>query len=406
MKIFKVPKDYQQTELEEIATDRIIDQLEGEMPGPHLIFFGGIHGNEPSGIFALKSVIQKIREEKIPLKGKITAIAGNLWALKRKERFQKRDLNRLWTKKNVFALDHGHFTPSNEDEEQFVELHDLIQEIIKNQSGPLYFFDLHTTSSQSIPFIPVNDSLINRTFARKFPVPLILGIEEYIDGPVLSYINDLGYVSFGFEAGQHEDPISVKNHEIFIQLSLAFSGACSNEDMQVSQHLAFWDKKYSPYENFYEIIFRFHVDQKIPFQMMPGFESFQEVKKGEKFAIYGEEEIFAHKNTRIFMPLYQSKGEDGFFLIRKTPEVFLKLSAFLRKNKLDQIITWLPGVRWASKEKDSMIVDLRIARFLVKPIFHLFGYRFVQRDQTHLIIWNRERKSRYREYENETWFKV
>nr|WP_290427063.1 succinylglutamate desuccinylase/aspartoacylase family protein [Algoriphagus limi] len=376
------------------------------MPGPQLIFFGGIHGNEPSGVYALKNIIQKIRDEKIPLKGKITAIAGNLWALKRKERFQKKDLNRLWTKKNVEALDHGHFTPSNEDEEQFVELHDLIQEIIAHQSGPLYFFDLHTTSSQSIPFIPVNDSLINRNFANLFPVPLILGIEEYIEGPVLSYINDLGYVSFGFEAGQHKDPISVYNHEIFIQLALAFSGACSEADMNVNQHLEFWGKKYGPYEHFYEIIFRFHVNQKIPFQMMPGFESFRGVKKGEKLAVYGNEDIFAHKNTQIFMPLYQSKGEDGFFLIRKTPEIFLKISAFLRKNKLDQIITWLPGVRWTSEEKDSMIVDLRIARFLAKPILHLFGYRFVQRDQTHLIIWNRERKSKYRDYENESWFKT
>ncbi|WP_290508529.1 succinylglutamate desuccinylase/aspartoacylase family protein [Algoriphagus sp.] len=390
---------------EEIITDRFIDQLEGDLPGPHLVFFGGIHGNEPSGVFAFKNVIQKIRDKKIPLKGKITGIAGNLWALQRKERFQKKDLNRLWTRENIEALNQGHFVPSNEDEEQFVELHDLILKIIANETGPLYFFDLHTTSSQSIPFIPVNDSLINRNFANQFPIPLILGIEEYIDGPVLSYINELGYVSFGFEAGQHEDPLSVKNHEIFIQLSLAFAGACSQEDMEVTQHLEFWDRKYGPYEHFYEINFRFHVDQKIPFQMMPGYESFQAVKKGEKLAIYDNKEIFATKDTMVFMPLYQSKGEDGFFLIRKTPEIFLKISSFLRKNKLDKIITWLPGVRWTSEEKDSMIVDLRVARLLAKPILHLFGYRFVQRDQTHLIIWNRERKSKYRDYENEAWFK-
>lgn len=404
MKILKVPEDNLYPKPEPIETDRIIDQLVGELPGPHLVFFGGVHGNEPSGIFALKNIIQKIRDKKIPLKGKITAIAGNLWALHHRERFQKKDLNRLWTKENIEALTKGQFTPSNEDEEQFIELHDLILKIIDKQSGPLYFFDLHTTSSQSIPFIPVNDSLINRSFASQYPVPLILGIEEYIDGPMLSYINDLGYVSFGFEAGQHEDAISVKNHEIFIQLSLAFAGACTEEDMQVTEHLAFWDKIYGPYEHFYEINFRFHVNQELPFQMMPGFKSFQSVKKGEKIAVYGENEIFAHKNTIIFMPLYQSKGEDGFFLIRKTPEIFLKISAFLRKNKLDQIITWLPGVRWASEEKDAMIVNLQIARFLAKPILHLFGYRFVQRDQNHLIIWNRERKSRYRDYINEPWF--
>ena len=113
-------------------------------------------------------------------------------------------------KKNIEALSKDNFQPVNEDEIELAELFALIQEIIQNQSGPLYFFDLHTTSSQSIPFIPVNDSLINRAFAQQYPLPLILGIEEYIEGPVLSYINELGFVSFGFEGGQHTDPISVK----------------------------------------------------------------------------------------------------------------------------------------------------------------------------------------------------
>ena len=31
------------------------------------------------------------------------------------------------------------------------------------------------------------------------------GIEEYLNGPLLSYINELGYVAFGFEGGQHDD---------------------------------------------------------------------------------------------------------------------------------------------------------------------------------------------------------
>jgi len=70
--------------------DRVIDQIEGETPGPHLIFFAGIHGNEPSGVWALRNVLQKIRNEKIRINGKVTALAGNLRALQKGKRFKKK----------------------------------------------------------------------------------------------------------------------------------------------------------------------------------------------------------------------------------------------------------------------------------------------------------------------------
>ena len=40
-----------------ITVDRIIGQLIGEERGPCIIYTGGIHGNEPSGIFALQQVL-------------------------------------------------------------------------------------------------------------------------------------------------------------------------------------------------------------------------------------------------------------------------------------------------------------------------------------------------------------
>ena len=41
--------------IEDLDTIRIIGHIKGRQPGPTLVFFGGIHGNEPSGIFALYS---------------------------------------------------------------------------------------------------------------------------------------------------------------------------------------------------------------------------------------------------------------------------------------------------------------------------------------------------------------
>jgi len=186
----------------------------------------------------------------------------------------------------------------------------------------LYFFDLHTTSSQSIPFIPVNDSLINRAFAQQYPLPLILGIEEYIEGPVLSYINELGFVSFGFEGGQHTDPISVKNHERFIQLSLAFAGSCDSKNMNVKESLNVWKKEYASFQDFYEIFFRFEVKPESEFKMNLGYRSFQQVVKGEKLATSEGKAVLAEKNTDFYAALSSSGKRWIFSDSENTPAIF------------------------------------------------------------------------------------
>lgn len=79
---------------ETIRVDRIIDHIKGIKSGPTVVFFGGIHGNETAGVFALKAVFNEIRTKKIGISGEVYAISGNLGALESKQRFQDEDLNR------------------------------------------------------------------------------------------------------------------------------------------------------------------------------------------------------------------------------------------------------------------------------------------------------------------------
>ena len=110
------------------------------------------------------------------------------------------------------------------------------------------------------------------------------------------------------------------------------------------------------------------------------------------------------KKGILFMPLYQKQGEEGFFLIRKTPAWALKLSAKLRKWKIHEFLTKLPGVSWADSQHDRLLVNLNVARFLNRPIFHLLGYRSRQRDKAHLVISSREHKARNNDYRATIWF--
>jgi len=53
----------QKTDLEKYTDyeyDRILWQCTGESPGPVIVIFVGIHGNEPAGIQAVKKIKEKI----------------------------------------------------------------------------------------------------------------------------------------------------------------------------------------------------------------------------------------------------------------------------------------------------------------------------------------------------------
>ena len=138
--------------------------------------------------------------------------------------------------------------------------------------------------------------------------------------------------------------------------------------------------------------------------MHPGFVNFQRIKKGQKLAVCNEEEVISQHNGRVFMPLYQNQGGDGFFMVRNIPSFLLKLSAVLRKIHLDNLLTYLPGVRWQSEKRLALVVNRKLARFFTKDFFHLLGYRSKEIDKDHLVMKNRESVSRKKDYQEADWW--
>jgi hypothetical protein len=388
---------------ETIEIDRLIGQYRGECPGPTLIFIAGIHGNEPAGIFALHEVLDYLESKDFPFKGNMYAIGGNLHALGKGLRFKKKDLNRLWDEDSMTELRNGTNTSSEKEAIEQKEIYYIIKKILNKSSGPVYFFDLHTTSSETIPFITVNDSLLNRKFTRQYPVPMILGIEEFLDGPLLSYVNELGYIAFGYEGGQHDNPKSIENHISFIYLSLAFCGCLKRSQIDYQKNYdSLYKNSMSP-QTIFEIVQRYEIKPDEDFMMEPDFTNFSHIKKGQLLAKSDGNDIVAKEDAQIFMPLYQGKGDDGYFIIRGVLKVFLNLSAVLRTIRFDKALPMLPGVKWVNDKKDELIVNLKIARFFPKQFFHLLGYRSKQIDKTHLRMKNREAASRTSDYKGAPW---
>ena len=381
-----------------IKISRVLFKIENDTNGPTIVFFGGIHGNEPAGIFGLTSVLSELEESDVS--GNIYAIAGNLRALKEGKRYINKDLNRLWTKEELNSALQSHGLLSEHDEQ--LEIYKLIHDIVMKNKGPFYFIDLHTTSSKTLPFITINDTIINRKFSQQFPVPIVLGIEEYLQGPLLSYINTLGYVSLGFESGQHDSNNAVLNNIAFIHLALG----CSNvvKTTGTSKHNKFLKSVSQNSSDIFEVIYLHQIKDSDVFEILPAFKSFEPIKKRDLIALHNGQEISSKYTGNIFMPLYQKSGNEGFFLIRKIPPFFLWLSIFLRAIKADRIFILMPGISWQNKEEGVLKVNLKIAKYYAKSIFHLLGYRSKEADETHLFVTNRERVSKTKSYSNEPWF--
>lgn len=388
----------------EMVRERIIGHIKGKQNGPTLVFFAGIHGNEFAGVLALKNIIHELQNSTASINGEIYAIAGNLGALDKKMRFQLEDLNRIWIPKRIEEVQskNGECGP---EEEELLRLNNLLLNILANGKPPFYFIDLHTTSSDTIPFVVLNDSLLNRKFASNYPLPIILGIEEYLEGALLSYINDMGYVSLGYESGQHNDPKAIKNSVDFIRYTLHLT---ESVNFCGFERILFFKENLKRHESlpiFYEIYFQYHIDSGDSFRMLPGFENFQQISKGIDIAYASGRIIKTDSKKQIFMPLYQDQGNEGFYFIRPIPKILLWLSKGFRRFKVDHLLVQLPGITWKSKEKGNMVVNQKVARFMAKSFFHLLGYRARQYDQTHMVVKSREIVSKKEDYAETKWFK-
>jgi len=372
------------------GTERIRWTVPGNEKGPVLVVFAGIHGNETAGIHAIDSVASNLIDTRENLDGTLYSITGNMRALELGVRYVDTDLNRLW--ENGFNRSQYSSAGTADHSVEFkesLEIKRAVEWILDKHSGHasrFIFADLHTTSSESCAFILINDTLANRELARKFPVPQILGFEENIRGTLLSYINNIGHLSLGFEAGAHTNEASVERSKAFLRLSLHWLDILKLSKADVDAYERQLDIHPDVPDSYYQVSYHKIVDDPAKFEMKSGFQNFDEIKKGTPLAEENGELIEAPVSGRIFMPLYQKKGHDGF-LINEVSLFWLKLSAYLRKSFVHKLLRFLPGVEVENKR--AFRINLKVARFLVKDIFHLFGYRVVKTGEDTVICYRR-----------------
>ncbi len=354
---------------------RIIGEIDHGRPGPTFLAQGGIHGNEPAGVLALRRVLDELRRRDVPVFGRIVACAGNLSALAEERRFVERDLNRQWLADTVARLRQQDPALDRAEDREQRELLDLYQRCFEARNGPLVFVDLHSSSADGPPFTCTADTLPNRRLADAIPVPMILGLEECIDGAVMEWFNARGQVGLAVEGGRHDAESTVANLESAIWLALVAAGVVPNDRLDVATHRERLVTASRGVPHLVEIRSRRAITPEDRFSMVPGYVSFQPITVNELLAQDRNGPVRATEDGMILLPLYQGQGEDGFFTTRRVPRFWFELSRVLRRLRLGTTLRLLPGVRRAPDDPNTLLANPRVARWLTVQVFHLFGFR-------------------------------
>src|SRR5262249_27731037 len=312
--------------------------------GPTLLVLAGIHGNEPAGVLAVQRVLGRLQELDLDVRGRLVALAGNLPALARGVRYVARDLNRGWLPDAAKALQARDPDGLRDEDAEQRELLAAFDRALLTTRGPVVFVDLHTTRAAGPPFLCLADTSDNRRLGLATGVPMILGIEETIDGASLEYFSQRGVVGLAVEGGRHEHPDTASNHEALLWLLLERLGILRPGQVDTAPFRAQIARVTSGLPRAVEIVSRHAITAEDRFAMRPGFTTSRAGHEAHLPAPDRGAAAPAPPPCRVMLPLSQPLGDDGFFLARDVRPFRLRVTAMVRRLRLDAIVHWLPGV--------------------------------------------------------------
>ena len=262
----------------------------------------------------------------------------------------------------------------------------VIQAALDRARGPLHLADLHTTSAPGIPFVLFGDTIAQREFVSVLPIPIILGLEEQVDGVLSAYWSRHGCLTFGVEGGQHDDPVTIDSLEAVLWLALSKAGLLEGDLPELARAAALLETQRAGLPRVLEVLSRRAISPADEFQMEPGFRNLDYARKGQLLARDKSGEVRAPHDGLVIMPLYQGQGADGYFWGREVSPARLKTSDLLRKVGLERLLGLLPGVARDPRAPSRFVVDTRVARLYPLEVFQLLGYRRLRQHGHELTV--------------------
>ena len=136
-------------------------RITSDAPGPHVVMFCGIHGDEVSGIHAIEKVLfDFFGGTSALLRGSLTLARANEQAIAAERRYVKHNMNRM------FREDYGPEIDRNSYEFR------RTQELKSVLEGCDYFLDFHSAPIADVPFLVAEQKAVE--FYRKLGIPRIM----------------------------------------------------------------------------------------------------------------------------------------------------------------------------------------------------------------------------------------
>lgn len=303
--------------------ERIIGHLTGGSAGPTLVLCSGLHGNEKATVQAAQRVLRTLAKGEVAFAGEVAAFLGNPTAFYNDVRYIDVDLNRIWSEERCQRLAKGEALDTSfaEDADQR-EIFNYVEEIFFSKPDKdNYLLDLHTTSSEGAPFLIAVDKAGSFELGSKLPITFIHGVEGEIEGVMIEYYANRGVPSLVIEGGWHYSPFATDCLEAAIwilmeQIGIVSADSFKKSDNTLQQSHAVLDKAKNGLPTKLEITYNHNISPEDEFVMRPGFLNFQPVGRGELLGKDKNGPVFSPDDGRVFMPLYQGQGNQGFLLTK------------------------------------------------------------------------------------------
>ena len=315
--------------------NRIIGVYSGQTHGPLMICLGGIHGNEPAGVKALRLLFKMLQVEPITnpqftYKGRLIGIKGNVQGLKKGKRFVSKDLNRMFRDELIDDVRSKELDELNDEDRELRDLIDLIdQEIDSYKPDHLIVMDLHTTSCRGGIFSLVREEEDSIKIGLKLNAPVVRGMMNGIIGTTMHYFNhrhfDMPVTSLTFESGQHDEALSVNRAIAGIINCMRTIGVVNPIHVE-NVHDRLLTEFGSGLPKVTELVTCHDITEEDEFVMRPGYQNFQWVREGEHLADDRDGPVYASSAGLLLMPLYQKQGDEGFFILKESDKTKLPKS--------------------------------------------------------------------------------
>ena len=276
--------------------------IDSTVAGPRVVMFGGIHGDEVSGVHAIEKLFFDLYGGKRRLlRGTLTLARGNESALSVERRYIKHNLNRM------FRDDYG--PEIDKTSYEYARAQEL-KPLLENCD---YFLDLHSAPTAQEPFLVVEAGPAD-FYAQLGIQRLMTGWSKFsggtTGGDAENYANSHGAKAATLESGCHFEKSSI---DVADKAALSF--------LSILEMIEPGERPTPvPSERYdvYKVVTKDFED----FRYAGDVKNFQFFKKNEAFAFQNGRPIVLAEDTHLLIPMTPADtkvGEEVCYLGRRLP---------------------------------------------------------------------------------------